>query len=181
MTDAPTAPRAFSLYIDGELRDARAGATYTSLDPSTGEAVATFADADADDVAAAVTAARRAFDAGDWATQGRAARVRAVSAFVEGITARMPEFIDLEIHDAGHTSRFANLFTIPLAVEHSRTLIELYEQRRDIESLPAITTPAPSWNYVRREPVGVCSLIAPFNFPLTLAMWKIAPALVTGC
>jgi aldehyde dehydrogenase (NAD+) len=174
-------PRTFRMLIDGELVAAASGATYDSVNPSTGEVACVVPDAGVEDVERAVAAARRAFDTSDWATQGRESRIRTVRAFVEGITARLPEFIEYEIADAGHTSRLANLFTVPLAVEHSRQAIELYEQRRDVEPLPQITTPALSANYVRREPVGVCSLISAFNFPILLAMWKVAPALVTGC
>jgi acyl-CoA reductase-like NAD-dependent aldehyde dehydrogenase len=169
------------MLIDGELVGAADGRTYESIDPSTGEVSCVVPDAGTEDVERAIAAARRAFDTSDWATQGRESRVRVVKAFVEGITARLPEFIEREVADAGHTSRLANLFTVPLAVEHSRQAIELYEQRRDVEPLPQITTPALSANYVRREPVGVCSLISPFNFPILIAMWKVAPALVTGC
>jgi aldehyde dehydrogenase (NAD+) len=144
------------MLIDGELVAAASGATYDSIDPSTGEVALRAPDAGAEDVERAITAARRAFDESDWATQGRGSRIRTVRAFVEGITARLPEFIETEIRDAGHTSRLANLFTVPLAVEHARQAIELYEQMRDVEPLPQITTPALSYNFVRREPVGDC-------------------------
>jgi aldehyde dehydrogenase (NAD+) len=174
-------PRAFRMLIDGELVGAADGRTFESLNPSTGEVACVAPDAGTADVERAIAAARRAFDTSDWATQGRASRIRVVREFVEGITARLPEFIEWEIADAGHTSRLANLFTVALAVEHSRQCVELYEQRRDVEPLPQITSPALSANYVRREPVGVCSLISPFNFPILIAMWKVAPALVTGC
>ncbi len=169
------------MSIDGELVAAASGATFESINPSNGEVAAVVPDAGVADVDRAVAAARRAFDESDWATQGRESRIRTVRAFVEGITARLPEFVEWEIADAGHTSRCATIFTVPLAVEHSRQVTELYEQRRDVEPLPQITTPALSANYVRREPVGVCSLISAFNYPLLLAMWKVAPALVTGC
>jgi aldehyde dehydrogenase (NAD+) len=171
----------FGMLIDGALVGASDGATYESIDPSTGAVACVVPDATVGDVERAVAAARRAFDESDWAPQGRASRIKVVREFVEGITARLPEFIAYEIADAGHTSRLANLFTVPLAVEHSRQAIELYEQRRDVEPLPQITTPALSANYVRREPVGVAALISAFNFPILLAMWKVAPALVTGC
>jgi aldehyde dehydrogenase (NAD+) len=173
--------REFRMLVDGELVGAASGATFESVNPSTGEVACVVPDAGAEDVERAIAAARRAFDESDWATQGRASRIRVVREFVEGITERLPEFIEYEIADAGHTSRLANLFTVPLAIEHSRQAIELYEQRRDVEPLPQITSPALSANYVRREPVGVCSLISAFNFPILLAMWKVAPALVTGC
>ncbi|HVE98629.1 MAG TPA: aldehyde dehydrogenase family protein [Mycobacteriales bacterium] len=170
-----------ALLVDGELCPAASGATFESIDPSTGEVAGVYADAGPDDAERAIAAARRAFDRSDWASQGRESRIRVVRSFVEGITARLPEFVETEIRDAGHTARLANLFTVPLAVEHARQQVELYAQMREIEPLPAITTPAPSWNYVRREPVGVVSAISPFNFPLLIAMWKVAPALATGC
>jgi aldehyde dehydrogenase (NAD+) len=175
--DIPTYP----LLVDGALRPAESGALFESVDPSTGRIHARFADAGKPDADAALSAARRAFDTGDWVSQGRAARVRTVRAFVEGITSRLPEFIDMEIRDAGHTARLANLFTVPLAVEHARQILELFEASREVEPLPQVTTPALAWNYRRREPVGVCSLISPFNFPLLITMWKVAPALATGC
>ncbi|HVF19384.1 MAG TPA: aldehyde dehydrogenase family protein [Mycobacteriales bacterium] len=171
----------YRLLIDGELCSAASGATFESHDPSTGEVVGVFADAGVEDAERAIAAARRAFDTSSWATQSRESRIATVRDFVEGITARLPEFIDMETRDAGHTARTANMFTVPLAVEHSRQQIELYSQLREVEPLPLITTPATSWNYVRREPVGVVSAISAFNFPLLLAMWKVAPALVTGC
>jgi len=171
----------YSLLINGELCAAASGATYESHDPSTGEVVGLFADAGVEDAERAIVAARRAFDTSSWATQSRESRIAVVRDFVEGITARLPDFIDMEMRDAGHTARLANLFTVSLAVEHSRQQIELYSQLREIEPLPQITVPATSWNYIRREPVGVVSAISAFNFPLLLAMWKVAPALVTGC
>lgn len=171
----------FRLLIDGELRSAASRATFSSSDPSTGEVVGRFADAGPEDAEAAVAAARRAFDSSDWATQGRESRLRVVSGFIEGLTARLPELIDMEIRDGGHTSRLANLFTVPLAITHARQVVELYAQRRDVEALPQITTPSLSANHVLREPVGVCTLISAFNFPLLLAAWKVAPALATGC
>jgi aldehyde dehydrogenase (NAD+) len=173
-------PREFRMLIDGELTAAASGQTYESINPSTSEVACVVPDAGTEDVERAVRAARRAFDESDWATQGRASRIKVVRAFVEGITERLPEFSEWETTDAGHTTRLASLFTVPLAVEHSRQAIELYEQRRDVEPLPQITSPALSANYVRREPLGVCSLISPFNFPILIAMWKVAPALVTG-
>jgi aldehyde dehydrogenase (NAD+) len=177
MDDLPTLP----LYVDGALRPARSEAVFDSVDPSNGQVRARYADAGLADAAEAISAARRAFDTGDWVGQGRAARLRTVRAFVEGITARLPEFIEAEIGDAGHTARLANLFTVPLAVEHARQLLELFGATREIEPLPQVSTPALAWNYRRREPVGVCSLIVPFNFPLLITMWKVAPALATGC
>ena len=172
--------REFRMLIDGELVGAGGGATFDSINPSTGEVACRVPDAGTEDVERAIRAARRAFDESDWATMGRGSRIRVVRAFVEGITERLADFTEWEIADAGHTARLANLFTVPLAVEHSRQVVELYEQRRDVEPLPQITSPALSANYVRREPIGVCSLISPFNFPILIAMWKVAPALVAG-
>ncbi|HVF05012.1 MAG TPA: aldehyde dehydrogenase family protein [Frankiaceae bacterium] len=172
--------REFRMLIDGELVGAADGRTFESINPSTGEVACLVPDAGTEDVDRAIRAARRAFDTSDWATMGRGSRIRTVRAFVEGITERLGEFSEWETADAGHTTRLASLFTVPLAVEHSRQCIELYEQRRDVEPLPQITSPALSANYVRREPLGVCSLISPFNFPILIAMWKVAPALVTG-
>ncbi|MCA1824177.1 MAG: aldehyde dehydrogenase family protein [Frankia sp.] len=177
MTDV----REFRLLIDGDLCGAASRATFDSLNPSDGTVACRAPDAAVADVDRAIAAARTAFDNSDWATQGRASRIRVVRGFLDGLTERLPELTEWEIRDAGHTSRLAGLFTVPLAIEHARQMVELYEQRRDVEPLPQITVPAPSYNYLRREAVGVCALISPFNFPLLIAMWKLAPALVTGC
>ena len=85
----PDTPREFALLIDGELQPAASGATFESINPSTGEVSCRAPDAGANDVERAVAAARRAFDASDWATQGRESRIRTVRAFVEGITERL--------------------------------------------------------------------------------------------
>src|SRR5688500_2275331 len=83
-------PRAFRMLVDGELAGAASGATFDSVNPSTGDVACVVPDAGVEDVERAVRAARRAFDESDWATQGRASRIRTVRAFVEGITARLP-------------------------------------------------------------------------------------------
>ena len=86
----------------------------------------------------------------------------------------------IESEDAGHTVRMSNLFTIPLAIYHWEYLVESGARLDYIQPVPPLDFPAPSWNFVQREPYGVCVGINAWNFPFIFAVWKAASALATG-
>jgi aldehyde dehydrogenase (NAD+) len=93
---------------------------------------------------------------------------------------RQAELCQLEAEDAGHTMRMANLFTIPLGTYHWKYLAEEAAKLEYTEPVPRTDFPAPAWQFVQREPFGVCAGIIPWNFPFIMAVWKAAPALATG-
>ena len=110
---------------------------------------------------------------------GPGERSRLLHALVDAIEARQDEIADAEMRNGGCTWRKAYLMDIPVGLIHFRHFAKL----ADFEPLvpvPQITFPSLSYNIVRREPIGVCGQIIPWNFPFLMAIWKIAPALAAG-
>jgi aldehyde dehydrogenase (NAD+) len=170
----------FQLFIDGEYCEAASGETFESLDPSTGEVVGTVAKAGADDAARAIAAARAAFDDGRWSFKRGAERGRILAAVAKGIKDRAPELAELESRDSGATIAKAKGADIGGAMFWFRAMGEYAALLDEPESLPQTIVPGPSYNYLRREPVGVCTAIIPWNFPIQMASWKISMALAAG-
>jgi aldehyde dehydrogenase (NAD+) len=170
----------FPLFIDGSTAEAASGATFETIDPSTGEPHATVARAGAADVQRAVQAARDAFEDGRWSgrrPEQRAAVLQAVAAKLKEHAGRL---VDLEVRDAGGTIRKTRSADVAGAMFTFRTFAELAVRIPAERPLPFTLAPGPSHNYVRREPVGVCAGIIPWNFPIQNAAWKLAPALAAG-
>jgi acyl-CoA reductase-like NAD-dependent aldehyde dehydrogenase len=165
------------LLIGGTSRDASDGGTYDDLNPATGAKVAAVADATREDVDAAVSAARSAFDAGKWSTMAASRRAKIIYKIAQLIGERSAELALLEVRDNGKT--------IATAKGELGAIVDCFEfyagaaTKNYGETLPP---PLPTYlaNTVR-EPVGVVGAIVPWNFPLLLASWKVAPALAAGC
>jgi aldehyde dehydrogenase (NAD+) len=172
--------RELKLFIGGEFVDAADGRTFETMDPSTGEPVARLALGGAEDMDRAVTAARKAFDEGPWPTMAPDDRLAAMRRVLEGMMARQDELCGLETADAGHTMRMSTLFTVPYANEFWRHLAELGARVDYQEPTEPYGFPVPAWDFVLREPFGVCAGIIPWNFPYLMAVWKLAPAIATG-
>ncbi|MBI4729053.1 MAG: aldehyde dehydrogenase [Acidobacteria bacterium] len=172
--------RDYKLFIGGEWVDSASGETFESHDASTGELIGRIARGAKEDMRRGVEAARRQFESGEWADMPQAERSRRMSKAWDALQEALPVLSDIEAHDAGHTIRMANLFTIALGVEHWRALAELSATIGEYEPVPFSEFPAPVWGIVRREPYGVTAAITPWNFPFILMMWKVAPALATG-
>jgi len=167
------------LYINGHWRAGRAGRYEAICNPATGEVLAQAAVADADDTRDAIMAARSAFDDGPWPSLAPGERSRLLHAVVDALEAHQDELTDIEMHNAGCTWRKAALMDIPVGILHFRHFAKLADVD-PLEPVPQITFPSLSYNFVRREPIGVCAQIIPWNFPFLMAVWKIAPALAAG-
>ncbi len=167
------------LFIGGERQPAADGKEFESIDPSTGETIATVAQAGKADAERAIAAAREAFDDGRWSGLTPAKRAAVLSAVAAGLKEKGAELAELESRDSGGTLRKTK-GDVGGAVHTFRTAAELATEVPLTETLPVTVAPGPSLNYVRREPVGVCGQIIPWNFPLVMAAWKIAPALAAG-
>lgn len=168
---------AATLFIDGEWVGAADGGTREIRCPADGSLVATVSEASADDTIAAIGAARRAFDDRRWAsvpTQQRCDLLRRTAA---GIRERREEFAKAEALDTGKRIVEARLDMDDIAA--------CFDYFADIGAHEAgRLVDAGSDEVVSRiqyEPVGVCGLITPWNYPLLQAAWKIAPALAAGC
>lgn len=178
-TYIPTDLPCYQLYIDGVWCDAEQGRTTTVYEPATGLPLARVAGGTAADVERAVTAARQAFDHGPWPHTPPVERARILHALADALEERACELAELETRDVGATIRKTTYIDIPLGIDHLRTFADL-ARRHPYEPLPWIDMPGVSWNFVWREPVGVCAQIIPWNVPFLMAIWKIGPALATG-
>ena len=167
------------LLIDGQWVDAQSGKTFAVFDPSTGQQIATVAEADAADVNLAVAAARRAFDDGPWAKMKPAERARLLWKLSDLMEAHADELAELESLDNGKPVTVAKAADVPFAIETFRYMAG-WPTKLGGKTLN-ISAPGEYHSYILREPVGVVGQIIPWNFPLLMAAWKLGPALATGC
>src|SRR6478609_9347086 len=165
------------LVIGGELRPAAGGATFTTFDPATGDPLATVSEARSEDIDVAVASARSAFE-GEWSRISPADRSLLMNRLADALEERADEFAQLESLDVGK----------PVTLARARDLNLVIGQYRYFAGWPTkidgrvLATSIPNTlAYTRREPLGVVGAIVPWNFPLNLASWKIAPALAAGC
>ena len=167
----------YQLLIGGELVDAASGETFDSIDPSDGQPFATVARAGAEDARRAVEAARSAFDTGPWPRMKGRERAQYLLKVADLVKQHAKELADLEARDAGHTIRTAKGGDIGMIISTFRTFAEICGREDDEQMLGRVPG---SMNYVRHEPIGVCAAITPWNFPVQMAAWKIAPAIAAG-
>jgi acyl-CoA reductase-like NAD-dependent aldehyde dehydrogenase len=166
------------LLIGAERVDAADGSTFATLDPATGNEIAQVAQAGAEDVERAVKAARDAFTDGPWASLPAAGRERLMHALADAVEARAEEFAQIESLDNGKPVGLAQYVDVAGTVGHLRYFAG-WATKIEGNVLPVS---APNMLcYTRREPVGVCAQIIPWNFPLLMAAWKLGPALAAGC
>jgi acyl-CoA reductase-like NAD-dependent aldehyde dehydrogenase len=166
------------LLIGDERLDSADGRTFATLDPSTGLQIAQVCQAGPDDVERAVAAARDAFQDGPWATLPASGRARLIEALAEKIEEHAEELAEIESLDNGKPVKLARFVDVAGTIAHLRYFAG-WPTKIEGAVLPVS---APNMLcYTRREPVGVCAQIIPWNFPLLMAAWKIAPALAAGC
>ena len=166
------------LLIGSDRPEAADGRTFATLDPATGREIAEVAHAGAEDVARAVAAARSAFTEGPWATMPASGREQLMRALADAIEERAEEFAQIESLDNGKPVGLAQYVDVAGTVGHLRYFAG-WPTKIEGSVLP-VTAPN-MLCYTRREPVGVCAQIVPWNFPLLMSAWKIAPALAAGC
>jgi acyl-CoA reductase-like NAD-dependent aldehyde dehydrogenase len=173
-----TAVRNFPMLIGGEWIES--GETLQIHDPQNEELVATAASGGAEHIDKAVDAARAAFREGSWSRATPAERARVLRAIAEKVGDRLDELVELEIMANGATIRQATGFHIGYVAPHLEYFADLAEKYEFERPGPISTFPTLGQAAVRKEPIGVVGAIAPWNFPLLLGMWKIAPALAAG-
>src|ERR1700691_2997711 len=163
----------------GDVRPAAVdGRTFATLDPATGREIAQVAHARPADVAAALAAARAAFTDGPWATLPASGRERIMFALAQALEDHAQELAEIESLDNGKPVGLARYVDVAGSGAHLRYFAG-WPTKIEGAVLPVT---APNMHcYTRREPVGVCAQIVPWNFPLLMAIWKIAPALAAGC
>jgi acyl-CoA reductase-like NAD-dependent aldehyde dehydrogenase len=166
------------LLIGAERPEACDGRTFATLDPATGSEIAHVAHGGAEDVALAVAAAREAFASGPWSTMPASGRERLMLALAAAIEERAEEFAQIESLDNGKPVGLAQYVDVNGAVGHLRYFAGWPTK---IEGAVLPVTAPDMLCYTRREAVGVCAQIVPWNFPLLMTAWKLGPALAAGC
>lgn len=165
------------MYIGGEWMASVSGKTFDTLNPATGEVLATVAEAGPEDVDLAVQAARKAFDEGPWSRMSAASRSRLIYKLADLMETHKEELAQLESLDNGKPIRESLNADVPLAIEHFR----YYAGWATKVVGQTIPVAGKFFNYTRHEPVGVVGQIIPWNFPLLMAAWKLGAALAMGC
>ncbi|MGP3972481.1 gamma-aminobutyraldehyde dehydrogenase [Streptomyces sp. 8N114] len=162
-------------YIDGEFRDAADGRTTKVVNPATGEAYATAPLSGAADVDAAMAAAEAAFPAWRDATPGT--RQQAILKIADALEARADELLAAECENCGKPLELTRQEELPMMLDQIRFFAgaaRMLDGKSAGEYMEGLTS------FVRREPIGVCAQVAPWNYPAMMAVWKFAPALAAG-
>jgi betaine-aldehyde dehydrogenase len=168
------------LFIDGAWVASHSDAVIDVINPATEEVVGQVAAGNSDDIDDAVAAARNAFDNGPWPRMSGSGRAVYLRTIAKLLSARLPEFAKYESLDVGKPIAEAELDigdTIS-CFEYYADLAEAFDAGNDQN----LELPDDAFSgYLTREPVGVIGAIVPWNFPLAMSSWKIAPALAAGC
>ena len=174
MTTA-TAKTAHDLFINGESVKPASGEYTDVLNPATNEAIASVAAAGIHDADLAVEAARKALES-KWATMAPARRARVLIKIAALIAERLDALAELETRNSGKTISGSK-------AEIGQVIEDFEFYAGAVTKIMGNTIPAPPnfFNYSLKEPVGVCAQIIPWNYPLLMAAWKVAPALAAGC
>ena len=162
-------------FVAGEYVEPADGGYADLIDPSTGEVFAAAPVSGAADVDRAMQAASDAFEKWRWATPQE--RQLAMLKFADALEARVDDLLDAECRNTGKPRQLTLEEEMPPAIDHFRFFAgaaRILEGRSAGEYLAGHTS------YVRREPIGVCAQVTPWNYPLMMAVWKIAPAIAAG-
>jgi len=171
-----SAPVHKRLLIDGQHVESASGRSFRTLNPATEEVIATIAEGNEADVDRAVAAARRAFE-GAWSTMRAAERGQILFRLVELMKQHADELAELESRDAGKPIAAVLRQDLPAAID----TLTYYAGWADKIHGEVVPTRPDALTYTLREPVGVVGVVVPWNFPLMIGMWKLAPALACGC
>ena len=166
----------YRMYINGEQAESHRGAWFPVYDPSTEEIIAEVPDSDAQDVDRAVQAARAAFDSGPWPQTTAQDRGRLLFKLAEKIRREAPKLAELESRNVGKP-----IVEAEFDVNDTATCFEYYGGLATKVMGHVNPVPDNALSLTLREPVGVAGQIIPWNYPLLMAAWKLAPALAAGC
>lgn len=174
-----------SPFIDGSFVRGD-GSPFTITDPGTEDTVGEVEGASTAQVAEAIAAARRAFDAGPWPRMSLDERCDALLRFADALEARRDVLTDTVIAEAGCPLGFTQMMQVGMGLASSRDLVGLARslpewEHNEMPLAEYVAGDKVKLSIRRYEPVGVVSAITPSNFPFTTNMWKVVPALATGC
>jgi aldehyde dehydrogenase (NAD+) len=177
MLDRTTTLQRYQTFIDGRWTDAVSGKTFQTFDPYTGAPWALIPECDKADVDRAVDAAYRAFEGGAWPKMTPTARAKIMRRIAELIEQHAEHLGEVEVRDNGKL-----ISEMVAQTKYMPQWFYYYAGLADKIQGAVVSVDRPDhFNYILREPVGVCAFITPWNSPLMLATWKMAPALAAGC
>ena len=166
------------LYIHGKWVDAKSGATFNNINPSNEQVLNKVASAQKEDIDAAVESCIQA--AKEWKKVSNLERAQIMNKFADLIDENQDELITLECEDMGKTYNEA-----VFDMKFTSQTIRYYAGLASNINGQSFTRDAGMWSntygYTRKEPIGVCGMITPWNFPCLMTAWKIAPMLAAGC
>ncbi|MEH7549593.1 MULTISPECIES: aldehyde dehydrogenase family protein [Bacillaceae] len=166
----------YHLIINGEKVESSTGQTIKTYNPATGELLAEVAKASKEDTEKAVQAARQAFDHGKWRKYPINRRSQVLNKIAAIMRSRFNEIVELEILDTGKSLAAAQ-GQVSQAIEDFEFYAAAIVAHRGVVN----NMPGQFHNFTEKEPVGVCAQIIPWNYPLMMAAWKVAPAIAVGC
>lgn len=175
-TIAKTSVRAYQNYVNGQWVSSSSGKTFSVYDPSTEEVIAQVASSNAADIDRAVKAARAAFDSGAWPTTTAQDRGRILFKLADKIRQNAAQLAELECRNTGKPIVEAEFDIADVA-----TCFEYYGGLANKVIGNVNPVPANALSFTMREPIGVAGQIIPWNYPLLMAAWKLAPAIAAGC
>jgi gamma-glutamyl-gamma-aminobutyraldehyde dehydrogenase len=164
------------LFIDGQFVAAKEERTFPTINPATGNTIAKMSQAGAEDVDLAVKAARRAFRSGSWSRMAPRGRMDVMYRFADLVERNLEQFALLDTLDMGKPINDMLTIDGPGSVLTFRFFAECIDKMEG----QVTNTAADAFHYILREPLGVVACIVPWNYPLMMAAWKIAPALAAG-
>jgi len=173
---AKPAVKTYQNYVNGQWVSSSTGETFPVFDPSTEEVIANVAAASASDVGKAVKAARAAFDSGPWPATTAQDRGRILFKLAEKIRQNQPMLAELESRNTGKP-----IVEAEYDIGDVATCFEYYGGLANKVNGSVMPVPANALSFTLREPMGVAGQIIPWNYPLLMAAWKLAPALAAGC
>ncbi|GIO19674.1 putative aldehyde dehydrogenase DhaS [Oceanobacillus oncorhynchi subsp. incaldanensis] len=165
------------LFINGEWKESIDGQTFETQNPATGEVLAIVHEAKEKDVDQAVEAASKAFESGEWPGMRSSERAGLMHRLADLMKRDFEILAQLDTLDNGKSIKEVKGNDLPSAIENLRYFAG-WTTKMTGQTIPVSES---SFNYTRHEPVGVVGQIIPWNFPIMMALWKIAPAIATGC
>ncbi|MGC4377845.1 aldehyde dehydrogenase family protein [Fictibacillus sp. Mic-4] len=166
----------YEMVINGESVKGANGEHFITYNPATGEALAKVAKATKEDVDRAVRAARQAFDHGKWKRSPVGKRARTLNKIASIMRSRFNELVELEVLNSGKSLTAAQGQVMQAIEDFEFYAGAIVGHRGSVNNVPG-----PFMNYTLKEPLGVCAQIIPWNYPMMMAAWKIAPAIAAGC
>jgi len=165
------------LLINGRFQDAKSSKTFPTIDPVTKEVIAHIAEGDREDIEIAVRSAKEALECGPWSKMSARERGRLIYRWADLLEQHSETLARLESLDNGKPIQDSRGGDVPGAIE----CLRYFAGWADKIHGKTIPTSGPYLTYTRREPVGVCGLIIPWNYPMNMAAWKLGPSLAAGC